>query len=84
MNLPKTRGGSWLKIINGKPILFDIPPFKEWCKEKRLPCDKISRSIYNQWKMDAPTLLGVIQHIINNDIDKAKEMLNTISDEIYS
>lgn len=80
MNTDKIKDGHWLKIIAGKPMLCDVPTFQQWCKMEKLPCDKTARLIYNQWKEDAPTLLRVVQAIFDEDINKAKEMLNKLAD----
>lgn len=79
--IDKIKDGNWLKIIDNKVVLCDIPTFEEWCKVEKLPRDSTARLIYNTWKQDAPTLLKIVQSIFSEDIESARKMINKLADK---
>lgn len=75
----KLKENNCFRIIDGRPILVDMPSYKDWCKLHHIPPGPSARIVYKDSKYKTPTLLRVVQFIFDDKIQEAAKLLNTLA-----
>lgn len=75
----KLKENNCFRIIDGKPVLIDMPSYQDWCKLHNIPPGPSARIVYNDSKDKMPTLLKAVQCIFDDKIQQAAEILNILA-----
>lgn len=75
----RVKPGIIAKIIDGEVVLCDMPTYKDYCKIFNLEPGYAAKYVYEDDKKNGPTIVRIVQYLLDGDTIKAEKMLHEIN-----